>query len=241
MTLKQLKAKYAGSRLGIWWAVVTPLLLAASINFVFSSVFKVASPNYALFVLSGIIPWLFFTNAMAEAANSFIVNSSLLRQAVFPRELIPVSSIAANLFNFIIGLIFLLPLFILVNFKTILLLPALAAIIMLHLLFMIGLGTVFSLVNVFFRDLSHFLSIGFMVWFWITPVFYSSTMLPFPFRWICIFNPMTYYVVMYQKVLFEAKLPEAPLILSSVLISVACFFSGYLVFIKKEALLLKRI
>ncbi len=60
MASSQFKAKYAGSKLGIWWAVVTPLILAVCINLIFTAAFRVDIPNYTLFVLAGIIPWLFF-------------------------------------------------------------------------------------------------------------------------------------------------------------------------------------
>lgn len=241
MALKQLKAKYAGSKLGIWWAVITPLLLAASINFVFNIVFKINIPNYTFFVLSGIIPWLFFTNALSEVTNSFIVNTSVLKQGLFPREFIPISYILANLLNFLIGFIFLLPLFIIINFRILGLLPLLVSIIIFHSLFVVGLGLLFSVVNIFFRDLAHFLSITFMIWFWITPVFYSLEMLTFPFRWICLLNPMTYYIILYQNVLFEAKIPSLSILSITLSISIVFFFAGYIIFVKKEPLLLKNI
>jgi lipopolysaccharide transport system permease protein len=97
MTLQQLKTKYAGSKLGIWWAVITPLLLAVSINFIFTTVFKINIPNYTFFILAGLIPWIFFTNALSEVANSFLANSPILNQAIFPRELVPFSTILSNL------------------------------------------------------------------------------------------------------------------------------------------------
>lgn len=241
MVFNQLKAKYAGSKLGIWWAVVTPLILAVSINFVFNVVFKINIPNYTLYVLAGITPWFFFTTALTEVTNSFIVNTSILKQSMLPREFIPASCILANLLNFLIGLLFLFPLFVILNFKVIQLLQFLLIAIMLHSLFTIGLGFLFSSINVFFRDLSHFLSTAFMVWFWVTPVFYSLEMVPFPFRWICIFNPASHFIILYQKILFQAKPPSFTEISTPCCISLAFFIIGYLVFLKKEPVLLKMI
>jgi len=241
MALKQLKAKYAGSKLGIWWAIVIPLILAASINFIFTIVFKINIPNYTLLVLAGIIPWLFFSNALGEATNSFIINSSILKQGIFPREFIPISSILANFLNFLIGLILLLPLFIILNFKVIKYLVFLFPIIILHFIFIIGLGLLLSLLNVFFRDLSYFLSIAFMLWFWITPVFFSLDMIPFPYRWICLYNPMTYYIILYQNVLFQGEIPSTSVILITFLISLGSYSIGHIIFIKNEPGLLKRI
>ena len=241
MTIKQFKARYAGSKFGIWWTVITPLLLAVSINFVFVAVFQINFPNYTLFVLAGIIPWFFFTNALTETMNSFLVSSSVLKQAILPLEFIPISSILANLFNFLIGFIFLLPLFIIMNFKVVFFLPLLFLVIMLHLFLIIGLGFIFSSFNLFFRDLSHFLSIGFMLWFWLTPVFYSLEMLPPTFRWICLLNPMTYFIILYQEILFKARIPQFPIISISFLISFFSCILGYTLFLNKKSALLKNI
>jgi len=241
MAVNQLKAKYAGSRLGIWWAVIIPLLLALSINFVFEAISKITIVNYTIFVLSGILPWLFFMGALNEATNSFVVNASILKQSRCPQEFIPVSIILANLLNFFIGFIFLLPLFVIVNLKVLLMLPFLLIIIALEVFFIMGLGLIFSTLNVFFRDLTHFLSVGFTVWFWITPIFYSLEMVSFPYRWICLFNPMTLFVLFYQKILFEAQVPSARFLLTVFVITMISFISGCIVFIKKESELLKRI
>jgi len=241
MTIKQLKAKYTGSMLGIWWAVITPLILAVSINFIFTGIFKMGVKNFTFFVLSGIVPWLFFSNALSEVTNSFIVNFSILKQGVFPREFIPISSILANFLSFLIGFLFLLPLFIILKLELIIVFPFLFLVLILHLLFLIGLGFLFSSLNVFFRDVSYFLSIGLMIWFWITPVFYSIDMVPLPYRWICLFNPITYYVISYQQILFEANALSLVTIFISSLISFVSLVIGYSFFIKKESTLLKKI
>ena len=96
MSIRQFKGKYSGSTLGIWWAVATPLILALSINFIFTKVFKVQMENFTLFLLSGILPWLFFSNTLGEISNCFSGSASLLRQCLFPREIIPITYIIAN-------------------------------------------------------------------------------------------------------------------------------------------------
>jgi len=241
MAAVQLKAKYAGSALGIWWAVVTPLLLAFCINFIFTAVFKAAIESYTLYLLAGILPWLFFNAALSEATNSFLVSSPIVKQGLFPREFVPIASVLSNFLNFLIGFIFLLPVFILCNHKVLGAAPSLLFILPLHFLFIAGLGLLFALTNVFLRDLGHLLSVGFMVWFWVTPVFYSLEMIPFPFRWICLLNPMTYYVEAYKQVLFNAKPPSVPSFFILLLLALGFVLAGYRLFLKKEAALLKKI
>ena len=241
LTIKQLRTNYAGSRFGIWWAVFTPLILATSINFIFTQVFKINIPNYTLFALAGIIPWIFFVNALSEVTQSFIVSSPILRQGIFPREFIPLSYILAHFINFLIGFVFLLPLFIIANLKVVIYLPFLFAVILFHLVFLAGMGLFFSCINVFFRDISHFLSVLFMIWFWVTPVFYPLGMLAYPFRWVCLLNPMTYYIVSYQQILFEVKAPSLFNLSLSIFIALFFLILGYTFFLKEEAGLLKKI
>ncbi|MCF7907304.1 MAG: ABC transporter permease [Candidatus Omnitrophica bacterium] len=241
MSIKQLKAKYSGSMLGIWWAVATPLILAVSINFIFTNVFKVGIENFTFFVLSGIVPWLLFSNAINEAAGSFIANFSVLRQAIFPREFVPMTSIISNFLIFLIGLLILLPFFIVSNPRVITVLPFLLVVLFFYLFFLVGLAMIFSSLNVFFRDVSHLLAIGLMVWFWVTPIFYSLDMLPASFRWICLSNPVTYYVVSYRLILFEAKPLSLPILLTLFFISFTSFIVGYAFFLKNENSLLKRV
>ncbi|MCK9595030.1 MAG: ABC transporter permease [Candidatus Omnitrophica bacterium] len=241
LALKQLKSRYSGARLGLWWAFITPLILALCINFVFISVFKIKMENYTVFVLAGILAWFFSVNTLSESAESFLVNAQVLKQNLFPREFIPVSLVLTNLLNFIIGLALLLPVFILLKPSVAGVLALLIPGIILHALFLAGMALILATVNVFFRDLSHFLGIAFMAWFWVTPVFYSGRMLPEELKWISALNPMAYYIAWYQNILFEAAVPGTLTIAVSCGISLFVFFAGYRFFLKNEHNLLKKI
>ncbi|MDD2702968.1 MAG: ABC transporter permease [Candidatus Omnitrophica bacterium] len=241
IALRQFKAKYAGSRLGIWWALVTPLLLAASINVVFKGALKIGIPHYTFFVLAGLLPWFFFSNALLESVNSFQSNASVMRQSVFPREFIPAGTVLANLFTSLIGFICLLPFFFMMH-------PAqpwfclyLIPVIFLHFVFVTGLGLFFSTASVFFRDLAHFLNIFFMVWFWMTPVFYTMDMIPFPYRWMMFFNPVSYYTAAYQRILVDGGMPPVSTLLVLLLSAGVSFLGGYSFFLNRENALLKKI
>jgi ABC-type polysaccharide/polyol phosphate export permease len=138
-------------------------------------------------------------------------------------------------------LIILLPLFIIFHFKVVTLLWLLCIVISIHFVFVLGLGLLFSSLNVFFRDLNHFLSVGIMIWFWLTPIFYSLEMVPFPYRWICFLNPMTHYVILYREILFNCRVPSISGLSLALLISVLSFILGYSFFLKNESALLKKI
>jgi ABC-2 type transport system permease protein len=241
LSVRNLKTKYAGSKLGLWWAIATPLLLALSISGVFSGVFRIEMPRYTFFVLAGIVPWFFLSNALLETANSFPSSSSVLKQSFFPREFIPCSVIIAQLLNFLLGLLCLLPFFLVPlqgkAWACLFLLP----VVFVHFIFVLGLGILLSTVSVFFRDLVHFLNIFFMVLFWLTPVFYTQEMASVSFRRIIAANPVTLYTVLYQKVLCEGIPPDPSVFWTAACVSAAVFLGGYAFFLKHESELLKRI
>ncbi len=241
MSIRQFKLSFAGLKLGIWWLIITPLVLALSINFVFTQVLKINIANYTLFVLAGITPWFFFTSSLQEATTCLIVNSAFMRQSVSPREFIPISVVIANLFSFSISLVFLVPLFVIFNPCVLKVLVLLPIVMLMQCMFISGLGFIFAIANVFFRDLSKLLPTLFMIWFWVTPVFYSSEALSIKYRWIYILNPLTYYISSYQNILFGGKAVPPGNLSLLFFIGVLSFMSGFFIFIKTELSLLKKL
>ena len=240
LSKKELSLKYHGTKLGLWWALILPLLLAFSISLIFTKAFKVAIPNYTLFVLSAILPWIFFSQSLSEVTNSFLANASILKQGIFPREIIPISSVLGNFLNFILGLSVIMPLFILFNYKVIFFIPLLALLLLFFAIFVCGLGLIFSSMNMFYKDVSCFLSLGLTVWFWITPVFYSRDMIPYPYKLINLVNPLTLFMSNFRDLLFYCRVDFCA-IFSSVFISIVFFIGGYYIFLVREKELLKRL
>jgi len=241
LVLKELKGKYSGSLLGILWVVVNPLLIMAAINFVFTRVMKMNIENFPLFVLSAILPWMSFSASIYDATNSISKNGHLLNQFNICKEVLPVSSVVVNFFNLSLGLIIMIPVFAIFKFKIISFIFLLPVIILLHFAFTLGFGLLLSCLNVFFRDIYHFLEVALMFWFWVTPVFYSIDMVPLKFQWACRFNPMALYITMYRDILFEARFPDVSLLITAILISMLMLIIGYFTFVKYETAFLRRI
>ncbi len=239
--LKELKSRYAGSLLGISWAIIIPLLIMFIINFVFTNVMKINIEYFPLFVLSAILPWMSFSSSLFDATSSITRNRQLLNQFTFPREIFPIASVAANFVNFLLGLLIMLPVFIMFKFKILPFLILLPFVIMLHFAFTVGLGLLLSCINVFFRDINNILEVVLMFWFWVTPVFYSVEMIPARFQWIYRLNPMVSYVTLYRDILFEAKFPRFDLIINAIGLAGFLLVIGYSVFIKFESAFLKRV
>jgi ABC-type polysaccharide/polyol phosphate export permease len=241
MSLSIDKAKYAGLKLGAWWVIIIPLAMALCINFVFVLAFKVDLPYFAFFVLSAILPWFFISQAVSESANAFIAQKALSKQGIFLKEFIPASTVLAAFLNFTYGFLAVIPLFLLINNSVIYLLPILLLVVILILVFALGLGFIFSSLNVFSRDIAHFLPVGLMFWFWATPVFYSENMLAMPYRWFCLLNPATYYISAFRKILYYALPPSLMELTLLIIISVSFLLFGYLFYLKNEPEILKRI
>jgi len=241
MALKQLKAKYTASFLGIFWAVINPLLVMSAISFVFTVIFKVEIKNFPLFILSGIYPWLFFSTALSEASSAILNRQTILRQFNLPREILPLSSCLSNFINFLIGWFVIYPVFLFFNPRIIIFLPLLVFIFLLNFIFLCGLSLSLSILNIFFRDLEHMLGTLLMFWLWVTPVFYSINMIPEKFRWICNLNPLTPYIVSYSDVLYQGIMPSFTTLIGIFLLAVVSIISGWLLFLRLETEILKRI
>ena len=103
LTIRNLKLKYASTFLGILWAALIPLILMAAITFVFMKVIKISQKDFHVFVLSGLIPWLYFTNLTMEATQAFVRERTMMHQFSFSRFLYPLSVTGANLIQHLIG------------------------------------------------------------------------------------------------------------------------------------------
>ena len=240
MAASQLKAKYSQSLLGLAWAVINPFLIMLAVTFVFVCVFKTDIKGFSRFVLAGIFPWFFFSNAISEAACSVLNQKNVLRQFDLPAEIIPLASVLGNFLNFLIGWIFIYPLFLWFRPQIIMFFPFLVAGLFLTLVFVAGAGLVIAILNVYFRDVGQLLSVILMFWFWVTPVFYSVEMVPPNYRWICDFNPMTQFIVFYRGVLFENRVPFRELTGMAVAAFIT-LLAGWGIFVSLKQNILKKI
>ena len=177
---RDFQARYKGSALGVLWSLANPLLLMAIYVVVFSVLLRVGGdiPNYALYVLAGLAPWIFFSTSLQMSARSMLDNANLIRKTRFPRQLVPLSSVATQLVTFGVMMVVLLVL-------NMALIPEVRSTawlaVPLALLFVPlvgGLAVAVSAANVLFRDVEHLVSAVLLPWFFLTPVLYSFETLP---------------------------------------------------------------
>lgn len=200
---KELRVKYKRSLLGFMWSLVTPLALATVYLFVFKYVYKVGQKDFVLFLLTGLLPWQFFNMATMAATNSLVDNAPLIRKVYFPRILLPVASVGANLLNFLSGLA-LLAVIVSVSGRPIYKsLHWLVAAVLLEAALCLGIALILSVWNVYFRDIAQVIGIFLLVAFFLTPIVYPVDIVPEAFRFLIVINPLAAIMQAYRAALFE--------------------------------------
>ena len=175
---RELRVKYRGSVLGLGWTLINPIVLMVGYWLLFSILFRVNIENYPLFVLSGLVTWIFFQATLQMACTSLLGYANLVKQVRFPRQLLPLSVVATNLVTMLVmlGVALGLNLVIIPETRT----TFWAAIPLLALLvaFVAGIAIVLASATVMFRDIEHLLTTLMLPWFVLTPIFYTLDRLP---------------------------------------------------------------
>jgi lipopolysaccharide transport system permease protein len=211
---RELRVKYRGSVLGLGWTLVLPLALMGVYTVVFSVLLKAVDiHHYPLFLLSGLVTWVFFQGAIQSSCTSLLGQASLVKQVRFPRQLLPFAVVATNAVTLLVMLAVIVP----VN---LIFLPETrstfwAAIpIVLPLVALAGsLALVLASVTVIFRDVEHLLTAVLLPWFFLTPVFYTLDLPgignhPKLVDFIHYGNPVTPFVLAIRDPLFFGELPQ---------------------------------
>jgi ABC-type polysaccharide/polyol phosphate export permease len=234
--IRDVKSRYVGSFMGLFWSVVHPLVLLVCYTFVFSIVFRVrpfteATDNFAVFLFCGILPWLYFQDSVVRCCSSILDNAGLIRKTLFPSEILPVSLVVSNLVSHLIGLAILL---VVLGFMgllswTLLFLPVF---ILLLMLMTLGLGWFVAALQVFLRDTIHLVTVFMILWFWFTPIFYSADNdnVPVLLRALIRLNPLSYVVEGYRDALLEHQAPALTPLLILMAFAGAAFLVGGFVF-----------
>lgn len=240
LTKKELKVKYRGSVLGFLWSLLNPILTMLVYSFVFSIVLRAGIKEFAIFLICALLPFNFLSNSVNYGAGSIIANSNLVNKIYFPREIIPLSIVFANFFNFLFELVALFIVLTVLGYKFYLFLYVLPVAIFIQFFLVVGMTLLVSAINVYFRDLQHLITIIMMVWFFGTPIIYPLEMVPERFQFIIKINPMTIYTAYYRNIFYYVKYPEGagfpgiPETLIALGITLLVFFVGYFVFKKLE-------
>lgn len=207
---REVRARYKDSSLGLIWSLARPLIQLLIYYFAIGKVLGAArsTPDYAIFVFTGLTAWGLFNEIVSATTGSIIGNSGLIKKVYLPREIFPLSAVGSALFNFFVqSIVLIVGILVLSHFvwsPQLLLAPF--GILML-LVFSTALGLVLSAVNVYLRDVQHFVEIALLVLFWASPVVYPFTFVHRALHGnileqLYLWNPVTLAVICMQRALW---------------------------------------
>jgi len=206
---REIMDRYAGQVFGALWAIGHPLMLILIYVFIFGYVFTMRLEkslelplSYTSYLLSGMIPWLVFSEVLGKASTLILNNANVVKQVVFPIEVFPIKMVLASLVTFLIFLVLLSVYTVAANGYipwTYVFLPFL---VVLQTVAMIGVSYLFSALGVYFRDLKDFVQIFTTVAFFVMPVLYLPEAVPAALRPLLYVNPFSYMVWSYQDALY---------------------------------------
>jgi len=230
LAMKELRVRYKRSVLGFVWALLNPLLMMIVLTLVFGTIMRFSIDHYAIFLLSMLLPWTFFTQALTYSVESVVGNADLLKKVHIAKVVFPVAAVVSNIVNFLLSLIPLALLVLVLRFPlhwTWIYLP----VPMLGLfLFTLGTSLFLAAINVFFRDISHIIQILLSAWFYFSHILYSLDFIPAKHRWLFKLNPMLYVLNGFRLSIYYGLLPQLTSVAMSLACGVAAVLIGYGVF-----------
>lgn len=212
LVLRELRVRYKNSYLGFFWSLIVPLVTVAVLTIVFKRVMGMVIPNYSAYVLAAYLPWMYFQTALLDSSQSVLAQIQLVKKVYFPREVLPLAAVLANLIHFALALIvffvYLLGYVGAPLLPSVVLLPLL---VFFQTLLIAGLSLIISCLNVFYEDTKYIVSIGLQLMFYLVPVIYFSEQVyhaqlasPELQRWIYLvyhLNPIAMLMTAYRKIL----------------------------------------
>lgn len=193
LTLRDIKIRYKQTAIGIAWAVIQPVLTTAIFTVIFSNFARFDTGNvpYPLFALSGLVLWLFVHTSVSLGSVSFVNNTNLVTKVYFPRLIVPAAAAFGSLFDLLIGMLILVAMMTYFGVAVTSQLLLAPLFILLAVILAVTLGTLFSALNVRFRDVKFALPFLLQVWMISSPIFYPTALLSEKWRLVFAINPMT--------------------------------------------------
>lgn len=232
LTMLDFQVRYAGSRLGLLWTLLSPLLVLGAYLLLFGKILGVrpdpalSGLDYALLMACGLLPWLGFSEGVMRGTGSVLAQRNLMKSTVFPMELIPVTAVCAGLVIQMCGIVVLL---LVLGFRgvlglTLVLLPLL---VILQALFTIGVVWFLSCVNIVYRDTSQVIGLLMVLLMFLSPIAYTQAMVPAGFELLVTLNPLSYLIDGYRGALMFNRLPSVAGLVTFASLAFVTLLTGY--------------
>ncbi len=236
ISYNEIRGRVAGSALGLAWLILYPLLLLSAYAFVYIYVFSIRFPifttnEYVALIFCGLIPFISFADSLGNGIGAVTGNVNLIKNVIFPIELVPVKVVFVSQITQTVGIILLIiasAFFKRISFF-LLMLPV---IWILQIIFTIGVVWIISSLNVFLRDLQQVINVIILFLMLVSPIAYTPEMVPEGMRPLLKINPLFYIITGIQDSVMVGRLTEPYLLLLFFIISVSFFVFGYHFFIR---------
>lgn len=255
LTAREVKGRYKRTALGQLWSLANPLAYMVIYTFIFSFVFKIqpaqGNPSglnvFALWLLCGLLPWVFFSNTLTAGLGSVLTNAALVQKVYFLRIVLPLSSVGANGFNWLWEMGVLAIALTIAGAFVLPWLPIVLLVMILLALFTAGVALLLSIANVHFRDTQHLVAVFMQIWFYLTPIVYPVSLIENVSQqtgplWntnvtvmdIYSLNPLVSFISVFRSLLYDNAFPEVGPFLACVAWGVGAFALGVAVFSRKD-------
>lgn len=236
-TQREVKIRYKQSILGAAWAILQPLVMMIMFTLVFSSFVRVPTDGipYPIFSYTALLPWTFFATSISFAVPSLVNNMNLVTKIYFPREILPIASVAAAFVDFLVSstVFVVLMLFYHVSVQpTLLWVPAILAI---QIVLTLGVVLMAATLNVWYRDIRFLVPLGIQIWMYASPIIYPVTLVPERWRGLYMLNPMASIITSYRHVILDGEPPELRHLSVAAFLALVLLLSAYFYFKRSES------
>lgn len=231
---KDIRGKYKGSFLGVLWSFINPLLSVLVYAIVFPYIMKIKVENYLIYLITGIIPWTFFTSSINMGIISILSNADIIKKVYFPRIILPISTVTSCLVNFLISCVIILLFCIGSGLGLSIHLLWLPIIAIIQYVMLLGFTFILSAIEMYMRDIEHIVNFILSMAFYVTPILYTPDIFPENLSWVLKINPMAYLVNAYRSIFFYQEMPDLMGVGIVSIFSIAIFFVGYFIFEKLQ-------
>lgn len=234
---KDIRGRYKGSVLGILWSFINPLLQVVVYWIVFPYLMRGAMDNYLVYLITGIIPWNFFSTVIVGGTNSIKANAGIIKKVYFPREILLLSQVASGVVNFMISCVIILAFCLGTGVGIsvhILLVPL---VVLVEALLILGIIMILGSINVYIQDVEHIVTFILNMLLYGTPIIYSLDWFAGSDNFLVVLinlNPMTTIINSYRDVFLYHQLPDFMRLGVVFLLDLLLIVIGYVIFKKLE-------
>lgn len=231
---RELRQKYKGSILGVFWYIVNPLVLMGLYGVLLAPLLKGNIPDYPLFILAGLLVWLFFQQSLLTASTTLVEQSAVVSKVRFPREAVPAAVVTVQLVPYLAMLVLLLPVTWVVRSNAS---PAVLELVPLTVClfaFTLGLALMVSVLHAYYRDVQPVLTAALVPWFFLSGVLFNVQKLGHSHHWVEPLlrwgNPIAPFIEAVRTVVYSGQTPAAPVLLYVVAAAIISMAMGVAVF-----------